>query len=206
MPSKNDDQNADAPAVRRINLMYLSDFATNLARGLRAALADETPAEVAARCVSAKCIACDETLAGGQLAAFLLPDDTEGTGSPGSMAFIRLRQGYCARLSCTSRYYEFRLQPHPAIDWTTISAGPAAESTDHLSTPQLVARVAWQSLLRQFTVRAGAVLMLLLALWMFRQWYTGGGIPVLRPARTFTSEFASPTEPGMEPGETPAER
>jgi hypothetical protein len=44
-----------------------------------------------------------------------------------------------------------------------------------------------ESLARQFTAKAVAAIALLVLLWLFRHWYVGGEIPVIQPAKIFTS-------------------
>ena len=170
---------------RRVGLISVQDFATNLRRALSdAGLEGEGEAAVIARHISANCSACGAELAGDDLVALLAPSALPESARPNRMSLVRLRQGYCTGLRCDSRYYEFVFQPHPEIDWSLIQLSYQATEEDDVAESRSfgkMALAAMQKHLRwQFVVAV-------LSLWMLHQWYYGGSIPLVRPARTFTS-------------------
>lgn len=176
-----------APLLRQIGLGLFPVFARNLAQGLSAA--GIAPRDTAATCathLSAKCVICDARVDGRELAALILGEEL-----PATSPLKRLTQGYCVNEGCKSSYYEFTFLPHPLVDWSQVGAAetilPVTPPAD-TNWQAAALRAGWRRVAAAFTWRFAAGLAVLLALWIWRQWWTGGSIPFLREAKPFTSE------------------
>lgn len=180
-----------APLQRQIRLAQFPAFARNLAVALTAA--GVSPRDLSTTCaahLSAKCVLCGARLDGRELAALLAAEEL-----PEASPLRRLSQGYCVSDGCRSSYYEFAFAPHPSLDWNSVSAAetvvPAAPTSD-LRWTGTALRALGHKVGTAFTWRFAAGLAVLLALWLWQQWWTGGSIPFFREARTFTSEGVGP--------------
>ncbi len=177
---------------RRIGLISVNDFAVNLRRALsEAGMSDEEQASVVTSHLSACCSACGAGLAPDDLVALLIPSAKPGAGAVNRMSMVRLRQGYCVGLRCDSRYYEFVFQPHPQIDWSLISSSYQPPEGFEVVESQSLFEMALSRVRKAFRWQFAVAV---LALWMFYQWYNGGSIPVLRPAKTFTNTITTSPE------------
>ena len=183
--------------VRQINLTQFGSFGRNLRDTLiRAGVSPNELDAVVEAHLCARCVVCGAAVSGSDLAEVLLAPETAEPVATGRLA--RLHLGYCVGSGCKARYFEFSFAPHPAIDWTQIPALSQSGSEPRVrraSSIGLMARAAWQILMRQLTWRVGAGVAVLLALWFLRQWTTGGSIPLIREPRTFTSEATTSGEP-----------
>jgi len=176
-----------APLQRQIGLGLFQPFARNLAQALSAA--GVTPRDTAADCathLSAKCVVCEARVDGRELAALI-----QGEELPATSPLKRLPQGYCVNEGCKSSYYEFTFLPHPLVDWSTVgTAEPILPVTPLADTNWQAAalRAGWRRVADAFTWRFAVGLAVLLTLWVWRQWWTGGSIPFFREAKTYSSE------------------
>lgn len=186
-----------APLPRQVSLSQFSAFARNLAQALSAA--GIAPRDTAATCathLSAKCVICDARVDGRELAALI-----QGEELPATSPLKRLPQGYCVNEGCKSSYYEFTCLPHPAVDWSKVGVAetmPPPEPPADTNWQAAALRAGWRRVADAFTWRFAAGLALLLALWIWRQWWTGGSIPFLREAKTYTSESSGVELPVMD--------
>lgn len=183
--------------VHRTGLLYLPNVGASLREVLAASgLGEECWVGACAGCISVQCTICEEVIEGEEWAAWLLAlgsgeMDSNESAAGDSMRFMRLRSGCCANTRCNAHFYELTFEPHPAVDWKSVSIGPGEEKEDvkRSSTVWLAGKALASILANQITKRSVAVFALFLALWMFRQWYTGGEIPIIRPAKDYSGEY-----------------
>jgi hypothetical protein len=179
---------APAPIARKVALAQLASFARNARAALtQAGIADLEHAGVFRAHVAARCCGCDARPSPEVLGALLAGAELDA-GRPAE-ELERLRQGYCLRLGCESRFYELTFTPHPAVDWSAI--GVEVETDAPRPAGGLVVGTA-QAVRAQLTWKLAVVVALLLAVLAWRQWWTGGSIPFFREAKTFTSEGLGP--------------
>jgi hypothetical protein len=188
---------APVPLQRQIGLAQFPGFARNLTAALAAA--GVSPRDISVTCaahLSAKCVLCGARLDGRELAALLTADEL-----PEASPLRRLSQGYCVSEGCKSSYYEFTCLPHPSLDWSSVSADeaivPVAPTSD-VRWAGVALRALGHKIGAAFTWRFAAGLGVLLALWLWQQWWTGGSIPFLREAHPFESSGVSGDIPVMD--------
>ena len=180
--------------VRKLALAQLAPFARNARAALsQAGIADLEHAKVFQSHVTARCSACDACPSPEVVAALFTGATLEASRPAEELG--RLRQEYCLRTGCDSRFYELTFAPHPSVDWAAIGT-EALHEAPHASVGRAVGsavvdKVA-QTIRAQFSWRLVAVVVVLLALLVWRQWWTGGSIPFFREAKTFTSEAVEP--------------
>ncbi|KAF0178262.1 MAG: hypothetical protein FD161_2009 [Limisphaerales bacterium] len=185
---------ASAPITRKLALAHLAPFARNARAALaQAGIADLAHAGVLQTHVAARCCLCDARPSPEVVGALFTGAELAAGRSAEELA--RLRQEYCLRIGCESRFYELTFAPHPAVKWAAIGTEVQADAPNApvgLTVGEVVVRKTAQSVRAQLSWRLAAVVMLLLALLAWRQWWTGGSIPFFREARTFTSEGVGP--------------
>lgn len=186
--------NATAPHTRKLALGQLATFARNARAALsQAGIVDLDHAGVFQKHLSARCCLCD-TRASSAVVGALFTGATLEAGRPAE-ELARLRQEYCLRLGCDSRFYELTFAPHPAVNWTAIGTEAPTEAPPAyagLAVGSAVVSKAAQTVRGQFSWRLVAVAVALLALLAWRQWWTGGSIPFFREAKPFISEGVGP--------------
>lgn len=186
--------NATTPIVRKLALAQLAPFARNARAVLsQVGIGDLEHAGVFQTHVTARCCACDARPSPEIVGALFTGAELEA-GRPAE-ELARLRQEYCLRVGCESRFYELTFTPHPVVNWAAIStdAQPdAPHASVGLAVGEAVVRKTAQTVRAQMSWRLVAVVLLLLALLAWRQWWTGGSIPFFREAKTFTSEGVGP--------------
>lgn len=179
-----------APIIRKLALGQLAPFARNARAALsRAGTADLEHGGTFQTHVIARCCACDARPSPEVVGALFTGAELEA-GRPAE-ELARLRQEYCLRAGCESRFYELTFTWHPAVNWAAIrtDAQPdAPPASVGLAVGEAVVRKTAQSVRDQMSWRLVAAVVFLLALLAWRQWWTGGSIPFFREAKTFTSE------------------
>jgi hypothetical protein len=182
--------NATAPIVRKLGLAQLTPFARNARSALsQAGIADLEHAAAFQSHITARCCVCDARPSPEVVGALLTGAELEA-GRPAE-ELARLRQEYCLRAGCESRFYELTFTPHPAVNWAAIGTDAQPESPHvsvGLAVGEAMVRKTAQAVRTQLTWKLAAALVFLLALLAWRQWWTGGSIPFFREAKTFTSE------------------
>ena len=178
------------PIVRKLALAQFAPFARNARAALsQAGVADLEHAAVFQTQLTARCCGCDARLSPEMVAALFAGAEFPA-GRPAE-ELARLRQGYCLRAACESRFYELAFAAHPAVDWTAIGTEAQADAPDSsagLTVGRVVVRNTVQAVRSQLTWKLATAVLLLLSLLVWRQWWTGGSIPFFREAKTFTSE------------------
>ncbi len=185
---------ASAPIIRKLALAQFAPFARNARAALaRAGITDLEHVRVFQTHITARCCGCDARPSAEVVAALFVGSELEA-GRPAE-ELARLRQEYCLRAGCESRFYELTFTPHPAVDWNAIGtdAQPdAPHPSVGLAVGSAVVRKSAQTVRAQLTWKLAFAVALLLALLAWRQWWTGGSIPFFREAKTFTSEGIAP--------------
>lgn len=185
---------ASAPIARKLALGQLAPFARNARTALsQAGIADLEHAGVFQTHITARCCVCDARPSPEVVAALFTGATLEARRSTEELD--RLRQEYCLRTGCESRFYELTFAPHPAVNWEAIGTDAQPETPSAsigLAVGEAVVRKTAQSVRAQLSWRLVAAVVLLLALLAWRQWWTGGSIPFFREAKTFTSEGVGP--------------
>ena len=192
--------NNSGELVRRTGLLFLPNIGTSLRDFLTAQELPEADWEaICAAHVSLCCTACGKVVDGLELAVWLLALGAGENRPPGGLEFVRLRGGCCASSSCNGRFYNVVFEPHPDIDWHGVSTS-VLEDKEEETAPTIVdlaGEAAKESVAKQVTKKSVALLGVLLALWLFKHWYTGGEIPLIQPAKNYTGEF--PGDPDLPP-------
>ena len=177
--------------TRRTDLLFIPNLGASIREHFHEHGIEESRWQaICSESLSACCTMCDEVLSGDEWADWLLKVGSEESAPKEGMRWVRLKQGLCANEKCNVRFYNIQFDPHPEVDWSAISIGALGgkEEARGTSVVELAGDAAKESIARQFTKRTVATLVLLVALWMFHQWYRGGSIPILRPAQDYTSE------------------
>lgn len=198
--------NNSGELIRRTGLLFLPTIGTHLRDLLEEQELPEAEWQsICAEHVSLCCTHCGKVVEGPELAAWLLAIGAGDSKPPGGMEFMRLRSGCCANSSCNGRYYNVVFKPHPQIDWHSVSTS-VLEDSEEESGSKIVemageaAKESVESVAKQVTKKSLVLLGVLLTLWLFKHWYTGGEIPLIQPAKNYTGEFpgnpALPLEEG----------
>jgi hypothetical protein len=156
---------------------------------LRVGIADLDHAAVFQSHIGLRCCGCDAQPSPAVVAALFTGGALETGRSAEELS--RLRQEYCLRSGCDSRFYELTVAPHPSVDWADVgteSLPEGPQTSVGRAVGSAVVDKAAQTVRAQFSWRLVAVGVALLALLVWRQWWTGGSIPFFREAKTFTSE------------------
>ena|GEM_PF-1841224 len=194
--------NISGELVRRTGLLFLPNIGTNLRDFFESLeLPEEDWESTCAEHVALCCASCGKVVEGTGLAVWLLAIGAGESRPPGGLDFVRLRSGCCASASCNGRFYNVVFKPHPSIDWHGVSTS-VLEGKEEETAPTMVnlaGEAAKESVAKQVTKKSVILLGVLLALWLFKHWYTGGEIPLIQPAKNYTGEFpgdsALPSEP-----------
>jgi hypothetical protein len=147
--------------------------------------------------LSARCARCGMVVTGEELIALSqLPANEE------SARLQRLRQGKCARQGCQFDHYHITFQNHPDLDWTRLlgsggsgidepmpSSPPEDTKLEETAPPTNAPRV------RRALIRLGILIAIAMALYVSRQLYFGGRIPIVREPEKFK---VAPAPPGGE--------
>ncbi len=132
----------------------------------------------------AECVRCEVEVAGSDLLRLAQVPSTDDTDW-----LKRLRNGHCVNPRCSATNYRVHFLRHPEIEWPTLFAQgneptppmPAEESeTEALKKP---ARATLPR--NELLIRIGILLLLLLTVFVIRQMYFGGRIPIVREPEKF---------------------
>jgi hypothetical protein len=180
------------PIVRQEHLHGLPQFCLSLTEALKRLVPDEARRRTVARTsLSGECVLCGLNVNGEE---FLEVGANEGEAARENPKIARLRQGYCARNGCDSCFYRLTFYPHPDLDWTqafTQSETVKEERREEVKAEVAEARASKRAQRWKLGGRVVVGLVLLGVLYLIRQWYTGGTIPILREPEQFTVDPAS---------------
>jgi len=180
------------PIIRQEHLHGLPHFCLNLAEALKRIVPDEARRRTLARTsLSGECVLCGLNVNGEE---FLAVGASEAEAATANAKIARLRQGYCGRNGCDSCFYRLTFYPYPDLDWA--QAFTQSETVQEEQREEAKAEVAEVKGLRRVHrwKLAGRVLIgltVLCLLYVIRQWYTGGTIPILREPEKFRVDPAS---------------
>ena len=185
---------ASASITRKLPLAQLAALARNARAALsQAGIADMEHAGVFRTHITMRCCGCDARPSPEVVGALFTGATLEASRSAEELG--RLRQQYCLRAGCDSRFYELTFAPHPPVNWAAIGTEALPEAPHAsvgLAVGSAVVRKTAQTVRAQFSWRLVAVAVVLLALLAWRQWWVSGSIPFFREAKTFTSEGFEP--------------
>ncbi|MFO1501132.1 MAG: hypothetical protein U1G07_22540 [Verrucomicrobiota bacterium] len=177
----------------RRHLSQLGPFIRAIRESVRSQATPSEKADAWLSEVSAECVQCGIRMTGAELLSVADPASI----SESDQRLNRLRQGYCARQSCDSYYYRLQFGGMSGLDWPSILAAAEGGHEDYEgslpgSNP---ARPFLPLLLHSpWFVRAATTLAAIAALWVVRQWYVGGTIPLLRQPETFEVDHSGVDE------------
>ena len=184
------------PSIQRQQrLQDLAAFAPSLAGALiKAGTAPDHVRGTFIQAVSGECEQCGMGIGGEEL--YGLAQAPEAGRQ--SARIIRLRKGYCAREGCTSNFCRLTFASRAGLDWTKLleDAGRAKADLAVETAALQPAPVTRRMNRRRLAVRASLVLLAVIALFVFRQWYRGGTIPFFREPEHFKVDVIE-HEPGM---------
>lgn len=148
-------------------------------------------------CVSGQCRKCGLWISGDELYALAYAPRAEyATAKTG-----RMRLGFCAREGCDGYDYKVRFWDQEEVDWPAL-----LEEVDRLREREALEAKArkslrmkwrnseWPENVRYYGLRAGAVAACLAGLFVARQYYQGGAIPIIREAEQFQLQML-PNDP-----------
>lgn len=129
-----------------------------------------------------QCIRCGASVSGDELLELpKAPAKTE------TARLKRLRKGMCPTDGCESAYCEFVMLKHPDLDWRQVLSPPENDDARRIQQEKEEsesARVA-QRLTRWRIARLAILVVVAVLLWIARQYYLGGQIPLLRQPEKF---------------------
>ncbi len=174
------------PIIRQEPLPGLPQFCAHLAEALKRIVPDDARRQaVAQTSFSAECVLCGLTVSGVELLEVGADEVAGGAANP---KLARLRQGYCARNGCDSRFYRLAFQPYPGLDWNQAfvqSASVQEEEREEVRAERAAAQALRRVQRWKLAGRLVLGLVVLGMLYVIRQWYVGGTIPILREPRHF---------------------
>ena len=190
-----------APQFRREPLTRLRVFSSAVQEHLQAGgFSSDQVFAIFDSSISAECIQCRIQVSGREL--FEVGSEPVD-GQQAGPKITRMRLGDCARQGCDSMYYNLTLQPYPRVDWPAIISQAASRELEESGVVSVkparspLPRIHITSkTARTMAVAAGAILVLFVA----RQYYYGGRIPLLREPEHF---HVDQTAPGTAPSQTP---
>ncbi len=167
-----------------------ADVASRLAAPGRPASELET---IFAESIQAHCVTCGIELSGADLHQLALVDVHDPSAFP---KLARLKQGYCGRKDCSSRFFLVEFLARPGLDWLAIlepaPAAPAGADPAALTKAGLRS-AAFQAARRKFLFRVGIGLAFVALLLLIRFFQRGGTIPGFTPEPKYRVDPASVT-------------
>jgi hypothetical protein len=154
------------------------------------------PQELAAAGIALQCEQCGLQVSGAEWRAVLLADSPDALGDP---RLSRFHQGYCGRKECNSYYYRVSFLPVAGVDWSLILRKASEAAPPPPPPPPAPSRLGFGSgSRRQLALRLGVGGLVIVILLLARRLWTGGSIPLVKPARKFTVDPSSlpPQQPG----------
>jgi hypothetical protein len=109
-----------APIVKNLHVEKLTGFYSALADALiNTGLHSGQLNAIFAQKVRIQCVECGIELTADELSVWTLSPAEARLDNP---KLERLRQGYCGRKDCPSRYFAVTLSPHPELNWSEVMA------------------------------------------------------------------------------------
>jgi hypothetical protein len=186
----------DPLLIRQVPLLKLESCCQALTEVLhQSGLSPEASLEAWRAAVSAECVRCGIPISGEELFALSQPPSAERA----SAKIGRMRLGDCARQGCNSYDYRVVFRSHAQLDWPKLLAQAEELQQEKAKPPS--AGFGWKEMGRLWVRQCVAcrrlwiplsILVLLLLLW--RQWYVGGRIPLLREPEHFRVDPAPQAE------------
>ena len=165
--------------VSQMTIKEMADFSRNLAQTISRQPEPDKLRAAIDQALSGECVQCGIRLSGSELLKFQEESSDDGRVE-------RLRDGYCARNGCESRFYKVTCAPHPQVNWPGL-----LNPTYELTAEEKAASVAnvrgrrFTNLRKKALVRTGILAVVLLIVFVIRQFYIGGSIPFVRQPEEF---------------------
>ena len=167
--------------TREEPIQALGEFSSALTETLARAGLGADKAWAARAAVLAECVQCGMSISGEELFALSQPEPQTETNAK----VRRLRLGDCARPGCESYHYRLTFQTCAAVDWATlvpqIDRIKGELQLNQTRASAAIKRKALWAMAR----RVAIALALVIVLFLIRQWYFGGRIPLLREPEQF---------------------
>ena len=151
------------------------------------------PAGLAAAGLSLQCEQCGIQITGHEWLAVIQATDS---ATLDDARLSRLHQGYCGRKDCTSYYYRVVFTGVPGVDWAKVLEHATREVPLEPAGAPPVAPLTPKALLRRRTaLRLTLGAAIIVVLLVIRRLWTGGSIPLIRPATKYEVDPASTLPP-----------
>jgi hypothetical protein len=140
--------------------------------------------------VKASCLKCGISVKGEELVLVCAAPNS----SQLSTKLQRLRQGYCARLTCDSYFYQLSFSPLPGLEWDEALPPQQDKEPEPLPLENTEAGIEQLSRRKAFYRRLAIGSLVLLGIIFLRQLYVGGTIPLIREPEDFKVDRTIPVE------------
>jgi hypothetical protein len=173
------------PPAREEKVEALRDFSRDLAEICRRCDPNGgQTAQALSAALTVECVKCGIRVSGAELLAISAAADEANT----SPKVKRMRLGYCARDTCEGLAYRIHFSDLPGFAWQAVYglAETANCSRRELAAAEAAAALAQKrQVRRRYLMRVAVALGALVLLFVLRQWYTGGRIPIVREPEKF---------------------
>ncbi|HOX01048.1 MAG TPA: hypothetical protein P5555_01495 [Candidatus Paceibacterota bacterium] len=181
--------------TRQVHVAELPAFGADVASRLAAPGRPASELEtIFAESIRAHCVTCGIELSGADLHQLALVDVHDPSAFP---KLARLKQGYCARKDCSSRFFLVEFLARAGLEWPAVlepaPAAAAAASDPAALTKAGVRSAAFQAARRKFLFRVGIGLAIVALLLLIRFFQRGGTIPGFTPEPKYRVDPASVT-------------
>lgn len=173
---------------RRINLTRLPEISSAIKDALTAAgIRKERWRVICAEKITSHCSECDDSVGGQQWADWLLNLSEQGSPKSKDERLLRMQWGCCVGAECSCGFYIFSFQPFRKVDWSMVPGEEPGTREAQPDTPFALVTAARDCLIQHCNLRILLLFIAFFGLWIFRVWHTGGEIPVIRPAKDYSS-------------------
>ncbi len=178
-----------ASNVLQVPVERLGSVYSSLAAALsEAGLSGNQMNDIFSKHVRGECVQCGIQITGDEIGYIAVTDATPEASNPKQ---ARLRQGYCARNGCESRYYNIHFTDYPNVDWAKIreKAGGLATATQSAVDEEATAKA--RAARKRRLIRLGVGVAAILILLLCRHILYYGYVPLLQKPRKFAIDPAS---------------
>ena len=170
--------------TRQVPLVRLETFCRSLQEATDLVYDSSESADIWRLHISAECPACGIRTSGEELRALAFPPCAEFA----SAKIGRMRLGSCARHGCEAWDYSVHLWNQEGIDWPILlkaadKLGQAIDTSPKVSGHGSLAGFGQPA--ASYAVRVAGMLGIVFTLWLARELYLGGRIPLLREPEKF---------------------
>ena len=170
------------PEVSQMTIRDLAGYSRGLVESLATSPDAEKLRPALAEALSAECVQCAIRVDGADLLKLGAEEPQEDP------RLERLRIGYCARNGCESQFYNVTRAPHPQINWATLFTA-IDPTTEQKAAARRAVRM---DRLKRTGIRTAIAVAALLIVFILRQLYVGGTIPLIRQPENFQVDRTEP--------------